>query len=351
MAFLKSLFGGKKKARPAPAGHPHKPLPPDPRAHAALPPPREDVTLGDAEARKLRTAMDGGDWPAIEQVLGSAEEPDRRHFLYGVAVDGEGWPGWLDEWARARPDSALCFTIRGTKALMWAWEARGGETADKVTPKGWEGFRERTMRAREELERAIALDPEDYFPRAQLIVCLIASSAPIENHRRAFEESVRRSPGNWSAHIYLQMRLLKKWGGSHGETFMFSREASAQAPKGSRLHELTLSAHTERFLYYLAFEEDSASAWTYFQRPTVARDILTAWDRRFGGQVGWRPWLDAPALSSFAFCFWQMYDDQRCRRTFEALGPYFLEDPWGSVSREGERLFLKARREAFGVES
>ncbi len=349
MAFLKSLFGGKKKA--ASAVHPRSTLPPDPRAHALLPPPREDATLGDADALQLQAAMARDHWPVIEQVLSAAPDPDRRHFLYGVAVDGDGWPSWLDEWARARPDSSLCFTIRGAKALMWAWEARGGGKADEVTPKGWEGFAERTQRAFEELERARSLDPEDYFPWAQLIVAFIASSAPLEDHRHAFQESVRRSPHNWTAHNYLLMRLLKKWGGSHDEVFSFSREASAQAPRGSRLHELVVDAHAERFLYYRAFEDDSEPAWTYFQRPDVAREVLTAWERRFPGRIGSQPWRDAPALNSFAFCFWQMYDDEKSRRAFEALGPYFRRDPWGWASNESEKIFLKARRQAYGVDS
>ena len=125
---------------------------------------------------------------------------------------------------------------------------------------------------------------------------------------------------------------------------------SSQAPRGSRLHELLVNAHTERFLFYHSFDDDRDSAWTYFQRHSVARDVLTAWDRRFVGRIGWQPWRDAQALNHFAFCFWQMYHFPKVREAFEAVGPYVNELPWRWVSRSAEEMFVRARRQAYGLE-
>jgi len=71
-----------------------------------------DPSRGDAEASRLRAAVESRDWREVDQAMGGANEPLRREFLVDAVSQQSGDPAWADPWINEQPNSA-------TARLMW----------------------------------------------------------------------------------------------------------------------------------------------------------------------------------------------------------------------------------------
>ncbi|HEX3965381.1 MAG TPA: hypothetical protein VHZ03_53505 [Trebonia sp.] len=123
-----------------------------------------DDLAGDANGQRFRAELAEGRWQGLHDFLEATREWDSRDFYIARLSDISGRPGWLNEWAAARPTSSLPFLFRGTQGMHWAWQARGSGYAKTVQRDAWQVFYARLVEADRDLAKAAAVDEEDPTP-------------------------------------------------------------------------------------------------------------------------------------------------------------------------------------------
>lgn len=311
-------------------------------------PPILDPALGNPRARALRDRLAQGDWRDAQAFLEGLRVFELRDFFVGVLSNWPGRPAWLDTWCHSNPGSPVPWLIRGVHGVHWAWEARGSTTADKVADGAWPVFAERLRGAESDLQKAAGLDVKDPGPWSWLVTTARALQQGEALERERFEEARRRDTGNLAAHRHFLTALCWKWGGSHEAMFGFAREASAQAPDGSRLHTLVAEAHLERWLAY-GMEAQAAESAVYLRTPSVVAEVEAAWRRSLGSPRYASP-LGVSDRNLFAFLFWLQLQPARARRELAATGGVVTEGPWQYLG-DPVAVFAEAQQETGEIPS
>jgi hypothetical protein len=326
-------------------------------ARAAAPPARkawsEDLTFGDPTARRLRAALQGGEWQPVHQHLEGCRGWPARELLVealGAHEVLQGREALLDQWCAARPDSALPRLVRGRWRIAAAWAARGSGGASTVSQQGWQRFFRLLQQADEDLAAAAALDPQDPTPCALRLTTSRGLQLGQEETARRFEATVARDPHHRLAHAMRLASLCRKWSGSHEQMFAFARQAAQAAPEGSLLGGLIAQAHAERWLWARSFAEKEADdpqwfgkAGSYFQDPAVREELQRAWDRSLGSPSFREVGAAAHARNWFAFCLHLAGDRERTRAALEPLGKHATEVPWTWLGQAPPQAVNQAR--------
>ncbi|MFN7973698.1 MAG: hypothetical protein U0166_15335 [Acidobacteriota bacterium] len=248
-------------------------------------------------------------------------------------------------WVDAAGDSPIPWLVRGTHAIDWAWEARGGGPGETVGRERFAVFHERLDAAWSDLVRAVELDRADPTPWSHLIIVAMGLELDLDEKRRIFEEAVARGGEHRSAHAAYLGAICKKWDGSHEAMFGFARQASERNRDG-RLAFLVAEAHLERWISF-TFDNERESMNTYFGLPAVKQEVRRARDRAFArGQRRMR-WQEVVDRNLFAFCFWMSQDQHDAEAALEAVGDDLTRYPW-RILGQPEGVFANARLDVFG---
>jgi hypothetical protein len=300
-----------------------------------------DNLVGIPEAHRFRAELAAGRWQEFHDFLQATTDWDERHFYVLRLCDISGRPAWIDEWVKARPDSALPLLFRGSHGVNWAWEARGGGRANTVKEDAWPLFHARLVDADRDLARAAALDERDPSPLARAIWVAMGLSLGQQEIRRRFAEAERRQHLNASAIYGMVQALARKWYGSHEEMFDFARWVRDEAPDGHPAHKAIALAHLEGWL-----DEPEETTPQYFLAEAVRAEIRTAADRsiRSPAYVGGK--LAAIDRNAFAMCFFLMRDYDAQLEQMRLIGPHVTSAPWQYMVGTPGQAYERARQAA-----
>lgn len=167
--------------------------------------------------RSQRLRFQGGGWQlhVLYTVLSTVNSQPETDTAWKAQIAA------LQEWIRRAPLSPTPRIALADTYEKFAWKARGGDVADKVSDEGWKLFGERLKEASEVLEQAEQIsrgDPEWY--NAMLMV----TAARDWNRSEAdalVDESLRREPGYFYIVRAQANSLLPKWYGEPGDTERF----------------------------------------------------------------------------------------------------------------------------------
>jgi hypothetical protein len=326
-----AIFRRRPKVPPASAA---------PAAAPEIPNPPLDPLLGDRDAHHFRGELEEGRWQEYHDFL--VAQPDARYrdfYLLNLIPDGGPRP-WVDEWAAARPDSALPLVFRGRAKAQWAWQARGGGRANTVQEDTWPVFHQRLVDADRDLAQAAAIDPDSALPHVHGIWVAMGLSLGQAEVQRRYAEAVRREHLNASAGVAMIQATARKWGGSHEGMLEFARSVSAQAPEGDSGHKLIALAHLELWL-----DLPKGQDILHFKDEAVKAEIRAAADRsvrspRYAGGL-----LDPVDRNPFAMCFFFMGDHAAQLEQMQLIGPNITATPWQYQGKPG-RAYERARRRA-----
>jgi hypothetical protein len=302
--------------------------------------PAPDPAQGDPDARLLISAAQRGDAPTIAQFLTDVDHPDDRAFYCDVVAESAGDGAWLDQWIAAEPRSATPLTIKGMHAVKWAWEARGGGRANRVSPGAFRIFFDRLHIAQEFSDRSIDLDHDDPTPWVTQVILGRALDLGVDETTRRFDQVRRRHLWHVNGHDQMLQQLCRKWGGSHDQMHGFAEATLATAPAGSPLGYLVAAAHLERWLDMPAGEDTRyiQSAATGGRLSLAAELSVNHPDYR--RRPGW-----AWAENTFAMAFSLNRNLPAAAARFRTLGDVVTEHPWYWLGGPGA-AFAKARAEA-----
>lgn len=316
---------------------------------------QEDLTFGDPQARRLRSAVLAGDWLSVHAALEKVRDWDERAFLIDAITDTPtpAVERTLSAWVQAKPDDGLPLVARGRWRIYAAWAARGGGGASTVTDEGWKVFFHQLQLADKDFDDASERAPSDPTPHAYRVIAARGLQLEKDQVRARFDEARTRDPDNRVAHSMMLVALCRKWSGSHEAMFAFAREASAGAKEGSLLHALVAAAHIERWLWAASFADSAeddpewyGKAAGYFKDGAIKQELIAAHARSLGAPGFQATSVSVPARNLFAWCFTQMEDRERARKELEALGGRITQTPWGFSKSDPLAAVNEARGKA-----
>jgi hypothetical protein len=304
------------------------------------PAPAADDLLGDPVAHRFRRELAEGHWQEFHDFLENTTDWDYRHFYAYNLSTISGRPRWLDEWVAARPGSAIPYLFRGSHAVAWAWEARGGGRATTVKEDAWPVFQARLVDADRDLAQAAALDGRDPTPHVRGIYVAMGLSLGQAEIRRRYAQAEQRHHLNGRAGYAMVQALARKWFGSHEEMFTFARSVSAQAPDGHSAHKLIALAHVEQWL-----DLPRESQPGYFKTPWVKDEIRAAADHSVRSPRYAATILAPTDRNVFAMCFGLMHDYAAELEQMHLIGPLITPHPWRYQGNPGQ-AYERARQRA-----
>ena len=297
------------------------------------PDPVYDPFGGDLAARRVVEGLKRGDWRQADELLARTRKGDERARKAGhILGAAEGWPGWIDEWHKARDERPEPWLIRGALRIASAWEVRGSGRADEVAEEAWPVFFEILKEAEADLQEAIRLDDRDATPWAYLLVTGSALNMEPPDLLKRFDEARKRDPQGWLAPWQALNALSEKWSGSHEIMFALARELSANEPKGSQLHSAIAEAHLHRWQYFsMEDPPDRKGQGRYYDRDDVQKELARAWERGPGSPLFKPGPFVNGQLALFAFSFSLGEDMDLARAAFEKLDNHLTLAPWSHL--------------------
>lgn len=247
-------------------GPANEPILCDPATHPKLPVRRADA---------LSAAFDRGDFDEVEKILDEVQATPRlRKNFIGRFVDYQdetlaGKPlASLETWVARKPRSSRALACRAASRVEWAWQARGNSYADQVPQSAWKVFGERLELARQDVQRAMELDPKNAFAPAVGVKVAMGLSLGRDQAEAYVAAAEAADPTEFEAHLNMLTFLLPRWFGEPGELLAWARRKAAAAPH-KNLHWVVAQAHG-----WVALDEGP----TYWDRPEVNAELTASYE-------------------------------------------------------------------------
>lgn len=173
-------------------------------------------------------------------------------------------------------DRAFTSLLKGQIYLDKAWQARGGDYADKVTEKGWEGFRENLEISEKGFRRAWKLDPKDPAIAEGMLAICQGKSLPREEMELWFKRAMDIDSANYTAAQAKATYLDPVWHGTPEELLEFGHQCVDSLQWKGRVPLILMEAH-EQLSRRLPEDEQRA----YLKNPDVWKDVQLSYERFF----------------------------------------------------------------------
>ena len=196
-----------------------------------------------------------GIWrPAARLMAQTGQDWERRAVCAGSLgrAGGWWWPVWIRAWERARPGDPDAALVRAQAQVHHAWRLRGARSANETAAWRFRRFHRALFTARENLDNAALLNPDDPTPHAIAIWPALGLGYTDDMMHALWDDIVKRAPHHFAAHSSALQYWSSKWHGSHEKARVFAERAAADAPAGTLLAALPLFAWYET---YVAREE------------------------------------------------------------------------------------------------
>lgn len=213
--------------------------------------PEEDETVYSARVQKL---VGQEDFAQLEKIAQDDRSERSRlaggvwknfAFYYGAGnpvLDGKATDvkyqqrrATLKKWRAAYPESVKPRLAEAYLDLHYADTSRGGEFADKVSQKQWEGYESGTQQAKAILLEASKLkekDPAWYYAMLQVGH---NEGWDKEHYRELFDQAITFEPGYYHYYRAYANYILPQWYGEPGDLLAFAEATSERTaePSGS----------------------------------------------------------------------------------------------------------------------
>ena len=170
----------------------------------------------------------------------------------------------------------LPWYLKGDHHIDLAWSARGSGYADSVTKEGWEGFKNNLDLAREALERAWKLNPEQTKVAIKMMTVVLGQGGDRKQLELWFNRAMEADTNCYDACLNKLYFLEPKWYGSDEEELAFGRECLNSTKWGGRVPLILVDAHS-----YINSRLEGLAQTNYWKQPEVWSDIQASYDRFF----------------------------------------------------------------------
>jgi hypothetical protein len=259
------------------------------------------------EAVRDRTMPVNEVYDACDQLMASVQYNAKQFEEFYRAFEPVIFTNW--------PDESSLYMLRGWFYIKYAWHARGGDYADKVTDQGWTLFAERLVEAEKALAKAWELDPHDPRTARHMMTVELGQGRGRQRMELWFKRATDLNP-NYIEAFSAKLRYLEpKWYGTPEDMLEFGRECVASKKWGGHVPLILRDAH-EALAGYLPKEQQAA----YWKRADVWKDLKAAFDKYFDlnpNDVGWH--------HNYALYAYRAGDWDVLNRQLPLLGPINYE--------------------------
>jgi hypothetical protein len=177
-----------------------------------------------ATARSTKARLPGGFWTE-HLIYSDLMGPDAGTYDASES-DWTTHLARLQRWVTQRPDSITARVALAAAQLQYAWRARGGGYADKVTEDGWRDFQKRAEAAAKILMDASALPAKcpEWYLAMQLTARALGQSKEVQT--AIFEKAIAFEPDYQYFYRTQAEMLMPKWEGEEGEMAAFAAQAA-----------------------------------------------------------------------------------------------------------------------------
>ena len=273
--------------------------------------------------RSQRLRFQGGGWQlhVLYTILSTVDSQSETDAAWDMQIAA------LQEWIRRAPLSPTPRIALADTYVKFAWKARGGDLADKVTEEGWRLFDARIKKACDVLQQAQQIsrgDPEWYD------AMLIAAAARDWNRSEAealVDESLSREPGYFYIVRVQADNLLPKWYGEPGDTEQFVAKIADRI--GGADGDATYFFVAEAILTETtncSLCSPPPMSWARIRRGYAAIERLYGTNNF--------------EKNAYAYIAVQAGDRETARSAFKKIGENWNSDVWGSRALfERDRLY------------
>ena len=228
-------------------------------------------------ARQLRTGS--GQWRLT--VFYAAFNYPR--YLYGEFTEQtfERMERDVSRWIAERPDSATAGIVLAMTMLNRAWFLRGYETADTVTPAGWQGYLTHNRRANEQLEsiRQARDDDPQWFVTAIKVVA--GEGNRLGDWRTIADAGLAAHPRHYDIHAEIVRHNLPQWHGNRERLEQAAqRVANIKGGEGDMAYARAYwTAADQHYRHELFFGTDADWPRMKSGFEQIVTNYPTAWNR------------------------------------------------------------------------
>lgn len=233
-----------------------------------------DRTWADRELDAAVAAVEAGDFEAA--LAGFKQQSGDRRGVWnaGLAEAAKGrseqLEARLEEVGGRDPD--LLVWLAQTLVLE-GWDVRTAYVASMVSEQQFRTFHDILRSAREVVERAIDVAPDDPTPWTVYQWVAIGLGAGLDRHEQLFQEAVARHPESYAAHGNKVHAIAPKWYGTSVEEMLaFGAETARKAAPGSVLGGVLGNAVAEARLHVFSFTDANA-----MKKIAAATKLATTW--------------------------------------------------------------------------
>ncbi len=186
--------------------------------------------------------------------------------LYPFAAERLDSSDNLDKWCEDENPHQASFILRGIYYIYEAWKHRGHGPGYTVTVESLQKFREYLILAKNDLEKAYDINPEDPNSAASMLsVCRGLDLGEIEMETW-FERAVEADPVTYKAYAQKQDFIRPKWYGTEEKDKAFAEYCYNSAPSESVIHEIMLDYIIENY-------KRSKNKGEYFNDLTILKTV------------------------------------------------------------------------------
>jgi tetratricopeptide (TPR) repeat protein len=192
--------------------------------------------------------------------------------LYSVIDGGNaGIQKSLDKWVKTRP-SYISFAARGTYETNLGYRQRGTRNIESTSPEVIAQMEATMAAARDDLERALALNPK--FVPAYIALLQVAQAVAGPDAATAIERrATREVPDTYYVRQMYLRTLRPRWGGSYEAMQAYEGKLDDAAKLNPRIWSLKGESWGERG-YTAQADGDTAGAIRYYTRALLYGDRL-----------------------------------------------------------------------------
>ena len=265
----------------------------------------------------------------VAQYFSGAEDPLKVHRYSNLMADLGTWyynekPETnlrvLDEWVEAHPESYRARLVRGLFYVDYAWYFRGTAYARKVSDKSFEQFDRYLRLAKEDLDAAHEMNPNDPEASIGLIDVAGGSSMSDSAMRGYFDRATELVPFHIGAHYAYANFIQPKWGGSIRELRAFV----AEAEKNAQAFPYLMFGVREFNQYLYRADGMTKEQWD-------ALRLDPKWVEAFERQLELNPG-DLHVMTAIAYWAYETGDYERADKYFDIIGDrYIMRGSLGSL--------------------
>lgn len=144
----------------------------------------------------------------------------------------------LNIWCSKSPPHQSAFIIRGLYHKNNAWLARGGGLAYTVSEEGWRLFKYHLELAKEDLEKAYSLNPDDPNSASSMITVLMGLRYEEKEMEKWFQRAVASDPVTYHPYSAKLQFLNPKWRGTLEKHIQFAEHCYHNSPPKSIVYKI-----------------------------------------------------------------------------------------------------------------